>query len=407
VAEDNQPIEVPEVTVTDEEFPLPLPPPPAPGEPDDDELSLAVDGRIYRGWDSVAVTRGCERLPSSFTVTLTERFPGEADIIIEPGALCLVRLGRDPVLTGYIDRYVPAIDGKSHTVTIVGRSKCQDLVDCSAILPGQQLSGLTVAEIARKLAAPYGISVSAPTDDGPLVPQLNLIFGETPWDVIERLCRVARFLAYDDADGNLVLAPVSGETHASGVREGDNVLAAAGLFSADGRYSEYHVHLLSTTPLFQVDQAAGGTGTLPPAGSASDEGVRRLRRHTSILEHAGPMDPQVLAQQRAEWEAARRRGRSETLRVRVDSWRDSAGELWQPNKRISVMVASCKVRMATWVVGEVTYRRGLGGTTADLTLMPPEAFSPEYVPYLPFNFQLSEAARQGEEAAQRRPEGGQ
>jgi prophage tail gpP-like protein len=398
-------LEVPEVVVTPEQD-LPLPPPPPPGEVNDDELSLLVDGRIWRGWDDIVIARSCERMPSSFTISLTERLPGEAEgLIIEPGASCVVRIGRDTVLTGYVDRYVPSIDAATHRVAIMGRSKCQDLVDCSAIIENHQLSGLTVRAIAEVLAAPYGITVSAPKGDGPVIPQFNLLFGDTPFDVIERLCRFARFLCYDDEEGNLVLSPVGTEAHASGVREGDNLLAATGTFGADNRYSEYRVHLLSTTPLFQGDQAAGSSGVAAPAGTATDEGVKRLRRLSMILEHAGPDDPIVLAKQRAEWEAARRRGRAEVLTARIDTWRDSAGELWKPNRLVTVMVASCKVRAASWIIGEVIYRRGAGGTSAELMLMPPAAFDPQYVPYLPFDFQIAAAAAQSPTVNPRAGEG--
>lgn len=398
---DTATIEVPEVAITAspmENIPLPPPPPPGP-DADPDDLSLIVDGRVWRGWDSITVTRSCERIPSVFTVTLTERFPGEADLSFMPGAPCLVRLGRDPVITGRIDKHVPAIDARSHTVTVQGRSKCRELVDCAALLPGWQISGQTVKAIAEALASIYDVTVSAPQGDGPVIPQLNLMPGETPFRVIERLARFAKFLAYDDADGNLVLSGVGTENHASGVREGVNVQAAATTLSADQRYSEYWVYLQSTTGLFtQIDLATGGTGMLPPSGLAKDEGVPNKRILVLLMEHAGPYDTREIAQARAEWEAARRRGRAEVIRVRVDSWRDSKGELWQPNKRLPVHVPSCKVFEAEWIIGDVTYRRSLHGTTADLTLMPPSAFDPAYEPYLPMNFQLWDAVQQRESA---------
>jgi hypothetical protein len=64
-----------------------------------------------------------------------------------------------PVITGYVDRVIGTLDARQHSVTVTGRSKCQDLVDCSAEWPGGQIVGSSVLEIARKLAEPYGISV--------------------------------------------------------------------------------------------------------------------------------------------------------------------------------------------------------------------------------------------------------
>ena len=92
---------------------------------------------------------------------MTERFPGEADgVVVKPGDPCTVKIGDDLVITGYIDRYHPSITPTGHTVTITGRGKCQDLVDCAAEWPNCQIIAASAFEIAPKLAAPYGITVT-------------------------------------------------------------------------------------------------------------------------------------------------------------------------------------------------------------------------------------------------------
>lgn len=398
-----QVVEVPEVVVTpgaSESQPLLLPAPP--GEVPDDELTIVVDGKIFGGWDSVQVTRSCESMPSSFTISLTERYPGEAEgVVIEPGQACVVKMGRHTVLTGYVDRYVPALDARRHTVTILGRSRSQDLVDCAAIFDTFQISGQTVGQIATTLAGKYGISVSLPDGEGPVVPQLNLQLGETTWDVIERLCRFAKFLCYDDPEGNIVLRNVSTERHSSGVREGQNLLSAFPDYGMDQRFSEYQVYPLSVLPLMQAEGAAGGGGLPAPYGEAKDAGVGRLRRRVIILEHSGTGDIREAAQKRAEWEQSRRLGRSDDITVLVDSWRDSEGLLWEPNRLADVHVPTCKVSDETWSVVTVTYQRGETGTTARMLLMNPRGLDPEYDPLFSFGWQIREAAE-----AAARTEGG-
>ncbi|MFC0384330.1 phage baseplate assembly protein [Muricoccus vinaceus] len=390
-------VEIPEVVVSPSapaDLPLPLPPPP--GDYPDDEMTIEVDGKVFGGWDTVQVVRSCEQMPSSFTISLTERYPGEADeVVIEPGQACKVMMGKDTVLTGYIDRYIPALDARRHTVTIMGRSKTQDLVDCAAIFDTFQISGQTVGQIAVTLAGKYGISVSLPAGEGPVVPQLNLQLGETTWDVIERLCRFAKFLCYDDAEGNIVLRPVSTERHSSGVREGENVISAWPDYGMDQRFSEYQVYPLSVLPLMQAQDAAGGGGLPAPIGQAKDEGVKRLRRRIIILEHSGTGPIEDAARERAEWEQARRLGRSEDVTVSVDSWRDSEGRLWEPNRLADVHIPACQVKDETWIIGDVTFTRGEGGTTARLHLMNPRGFDPQYDPLFSFGWQIRQAAEEG------------
>lgn len=75
-----------------------------------DDLTITTGGFDVTGWTDVRVTRGIERLPSDFNIGMTELYAGEFHrLILPPGATCQVRLGQDPVVTGYIDHYVPNI----------------------------------------------------------------------------------------------------------------------------------------------------------------------------------------------------------------------------------------------------------------------------------------------------------
>jgi prophage tail gpP-like protein len=153
-----------------------------------------------------------------------------------------VRIGADVVITGYVDRVVPQLTAGRHAVGVLGRGKCQDLVDCAAEWPGGQIVGSSVLEIARKLAAPYGIGVSSAVDPGDPIPQFNLMRGETPFEIIERLCRFRQLLAYETPRGDLMLSRVGQVRAGSGFAQGVNVENAIATFSMDQRY------LRSTVP---------------------------------------------------------------------------------------------------------------------------------------------------------------
>ena len=79
---------------------------------------------------------------------------------------------------------------------------------------------------------------------------------------------------------------------------------------------------------------------------------------------------------------ARRAGRSRVVNVTCDSWRDSAGTLWTPNTLVPISLPSLKLVADGFVITEVSYVRSGddgedGGTTAELTLMQPDALKPE------------------------------
>jgi prophage tail gpP-like protein len=345
-----------------------------------DELTLSVGGRDLTGWTEVRVTRGIERCPSDFDIRLTERYPGEAEaFVVQDGDACVVKLGDDVVLTGYVDRPVYSISPAQHAVTIVGRNKCEDLVDCSAEWPGGQISGADALGIAQKLAAPYGITVSAPGSKGVQVQQFNLMIGETAWEIIERVCRYGALLAYDQPDGNLLLAQAGSVVAASGFTEGQNVQFAAMTFSADQRFSDYQCFQQSMDVLGDIGEGGNLLAT------AKDPGVRRHRLRMIISESPG--GGQDFAQRRVTWEANRRIGRAAQINLVTDSWRDAAGALWAPNTLVPLALPSLKCgsedEKVVWLITEVSYRRDSAGTSCALTIMRPEAFLPLPIIQLP------------------------
>ncbi len=353
-----------------------------------DDLSLIVGGRQISGWTSIRVTRGIERVPSDFEIEMTELDPdGASSLVVQPGDACQVKLGNDLVITGYVDRFTPSIDSGRHSIRVVGRSKCADLVDCDAEWPGGQISGSSVLSIAQKLAAPYGkfsdgskpnpILVSTDVADlGPVIPQFNLNLGEKAFEIIERLCRLAALLAYDEPDGNLFLTRVGTTEAASGFKQGVNVQSASITYSIDQRYSEVLAFIQSLDTFLDL----GDDGNL--LATVTDPNVARHRRKI-VLAESGDSGFEV-AKKRADWEVARRSGRSRQLIVVTDGWRDSAGVLYTPNTLVPVEFPALKLPLSKWLISEVTYSRdNETGTTARLTIMPPDAFLPQPVVLLP------------------------
>ncbi|VWC79149.1 bacteriophage Mu P family protein [Burkholderia aenigmatica] len=346
------------------------------------ETFKTTDARSISGWLDVSVSRGIERCPSSFDISYTEPYPSVGDILAQPGDWAQVMLGGDLVLTGFVDRYMPSYSGNQHTVRITGRSKCQDLVDCAAYIDGGQLLNMTVDKIAAALCAPYGIdvSVAAGTDVGDPIEQVNVMVGETSYSVLELLCRYRALLLYDTPDGGLLLAAggdakksgplaIGTRVASSGFTEGINVASASLMMAMDGRFSQY-------------DAAYQGLDTLRDIGDGGniiahtyDTTVPRFRYRAIISENVtGGKD---IALQRANWEMAYRLGRSYQVRLVTDSWRDSAGSLYEPNVLVDIDLPSLKLPKKRWLISDVTYKKGSQGTSAELTIMPPQAFYQE------------------------------
>jgi prophage tail gpP-like protein len=339
-------------------------------EDGDVTITLTASNQTISGWTSVRITRGIERCPSDFDISLTELYPGEVqDLVVQEGDPCTVQIGGDTVITGYIDRFIPGIEADKHYIRILGRGKCSDLVDCAAEWPNGQISGSSILGLAQKLAAPYGIDVQWNVDSLPVIPQINLMIGETAWEIIERVARYSQLLAYDLPDGSLFFSRVGTSQAASGFTEGQNVQRAEVEYSMDQRYSVYKAFIQSMDVLGDLGEGGNLLATV------NDPNCTRHRMRVIISEGGGLGND--VAIRRATWEMNRRAGRSAVVSLETDSWRDADGTLWAPNTLVPLSLPKLKLPSEIWLISEVTYRRDERGTAADLVIMAPAAFSPE------------------------------
>ncbi|MBP1034242.1 phage tail protein [Serratia fonticola] len=339
-----------------------------------DELTLKVGNKLIQGWGEIRVTRGIERLPSDFDLSLMDHYPGsDGEELVRKGDPCQVMLGDDLVMTGYIDRWNPALSKSRHEIRATGRGKCQDLVDCSAEWPNNVISQANALQIAQRLAAPYDINVSSDVEDMATVPQFTLNWGESSQEVIDRISRWAALLYFDTPDGNLLLTRVGTRKAASGVAQGENIEYASFTDSMDERFSDYIGVSMSTTPVAEFSPNAGYDAVT--LARARDPEAAKMRYRNRVIIVESTMIATQQAQNCIDWEMNRRFGRSRQLQVTVDSWRDKSGKLWEPNTLIPISLPIFGLKDELWILAEVTFMRGEQGTTARMVLMPPAAFA--------------------------------
>lgn len=340
----------------------------------DDTVSLTVNGKVISGWDTVRVTRGIERFPSDFDIGLMDYYPGsEEKQIVQDGYSCIVKFGSDLVITGYVDDWSPVINRSRHEVHATGRGKCEDLVDCSAEWPNNVINNCTALEIATRLASFYSIQVSSDVADLQTVPQFTINWGESPQEIIDRVSRWAGLLYYDNPDGSLLLTRVGTKKAASGVAEGVNVEDAYYRKSMADRFSDYVGVSLGISPI--SGYAPGTAYDSVTLATARDPDAANLRYRKRIVLVESTMLAKDRAQSCIDWEMNRRYGRSKQLNVTIDSWRDSAGKLWEPNTLIPVNLPTLQLSDTEMLLSEVTFLRDERGTHAQMTLMPPAAFT--------------------------------
>ncbi len=70
-----------------------------------DDVTIQVGSNRFVGWQNVTITRSCESMPNTWSLTASTEFPqGAAFAGTRPGQSCLIHFGSDLVITGKIDR---------------------------------------------------------------------------------------------------------------------------------------------------------------------------------------------------------------------------------------------------------------------------------------------------------------
>lgn len=339
------------------------------------EVVLTLGGMAYAGWTDVSIETSIDSVSGGFDLTLSAREKtGVTEWPIARGMACTVTLGGETLITGWVDSVERRIAAEDYAISVRGRDKAGDLVDCSATNSPGSWRGKKLEAIAAEIAAPFGIALVIEGDTGKAFEKFALQPQETAFAAIERMARYRGLVCWSTGDGRVIIGnPGTSGAIAGRIEEGANVLSASAGDEGSERFSEYLVK----------GQASGsdrrnGKAAAQIRGNASDAGVTRYRPMIVIGEEQS--DASSLAS-RAEWEARVRAGRGQKLGVTVPGWfteggqEAGAGTVWKAGTRATCRIPSCRID-AVLLVQRVRFSRsGDQGTVTELELVPPEAWA--------------------------------
>jgi len=335
-------------------------------------VSLLVDGTEHRGWTDVRIVRDMERMAGSFDLSVSHRWPGgPAQRSIGPGQAVEVRIDGEAVVTGHVDRISPSYDASSHGISISGRDRTADLVDCApAEGSPRQWQNKSLSEIATSLAEPFGIKVEVSPDAARAASlpfdKVQIEIGDTVGDTLERLARSRALRLEATGAGNAKLVRDPQGVATCRIERGVNVLSASAEIDWSERYGAYVV---------KAQRPGSTTGDLADVAqvtsTALDIQVRQVRRMEILAEQA--MDGAAAAQ-RARYEATTRAGRSCNATYTLQGWREggTTGPLWTPNRLVDI--ADDWLDLSTrCLISRVTLSLSSRGSIAELACRPYES----------------------------------
>lgn len=339
-------------------------------------IQLNVAGKNYGGWQSVRITRSIEALAGSFSLSLTEKWAGQSKPWpIADDAECSVLVDGVPVITGFIDRTRPSFSVNSRSISVEGRDRAGDVVDCSAQLGTWSFANVNVLELARKICAPYGVNVSL--QPGLVVPAVTVPKkkhtidpGDTAADALHSLLALAGLLAISDGVGGIVLTRAGSEQLLTALVEGENVKEAQGSFDVSGRFRTYEV-----MGSHKGRDDLNGASACGVRGSATDMNARAGR--TLIVRPDHGITP-ATAKERAQWEASTRAARGESVSAKVQGWTPASDALfhktWPINTLVPVKLPSCRVNGLALIAGVTLSHDDKEGTITTFDLRNPASF---------------------------------
>lgn len=337
----------------------------------DSNAELYVGGQVYGGWQSFEVKRSISGLAGAFQLDVTDNWTGRGPVIIRCGDPCVLKINGTPVITGYVDSFDNSLDGTNHSISVSGRDKTSDLVDCSAIVAQGEVLNQTIDQIARAIAAPFGIEVKTEADPGAPFVNFSLQPGESGFSALDRAAKLRGLLFTTDGSGALILTRIGIKKASGALVEGKNVKTISLKADTKDRYSQYIVKAQKTG----TDDNYGASAAHVRA-EASDATVTRYRPLVVIAEDQANIAD---AEKRAQWEAKTRAANAASIDISVQGFEQTAGgDLWGINQIVGVESPTMGIQQG-FLISDVNMSLDERGSITNLKLVRSDAFIPEPV----------------------------
>lgn len=329
-----------------------------------DAVTFYVNNKVFEGFKNLKIARNMMSLTGTFNITITDKWEIEQeDFEIKPGDRIHCHLGKAALFEGYIDKLSLSINESSRNITIQGRDKTQDLVDCS-ITTLSELNDIDFTGIATELCKPFGLKVLPQVDVGAKFAKFSIRQGETPFEALDRAAKERQLILLSSTHGNLIVQKRGNIRANTELIEGVNVLSAAVNFDNTQRFSDYIIKGQSTGILGTPKDATQNKGY------AKDSGITRHRPTLIISENAVDNDG---AQKRAEFESTFRAAKAAKVNVVVVGWKQKDGSLWDVNQLVQIDIKSIGIK-GQMLIERVKFDQSENGRRAEMELIRPDAF---------------------------------
>ena len=342
----------------------------------ENEVALSINGERFRFWESVRIKRSLDAFDSiEFSAPFEENNEAFRKTFRPFNyAPITVTVGDRPLFTGTMLTPTPTMSADRRTVSVMGYSLPGVLNDCnspSSAFP-LEFNGQKLGDIAKTICGRFGLSVEVAADEGPIFERVASTPDRKAYGFLTSLAQQRNLVIASTPTGKLLVqrSVATGSPVARLAQGVAPVTSIAPQFAPQDYYS--HV-----TGLQSAKVGVGG-GKYTVKNSRLEGTIRPFNFKASDTLTAD-------IQAATEAKAGRMFANAVSYAVGVSSWRDPAGNLWQPNTTITLNAPGVMIYSDyEFIIRSVEYAQEGSTEAAVLTLVLPGAFDgkiPEVLPW--------------------------
>ena len=303
------------------------------------KIELKIADRRYKGWENVTVSKSMQSIAHTFAMDI---YAGDV-VAVNDDDIVQILVDDKVFLTGYLDSINLGISDKKKPLSITGRSKAGDLIDCNIEINKQYINQ-TPKQIISDLAKPFGIEVSSTLKLKPLAIFKTMV-GETYFNAINRLCKQTNTLPISDNYGNLQIVK--------------NEQTESSIVLKDGDFKELNYPKILSSRFSKYTYKKEGIVVDVTDGSVSDDTVKRFRPFVEVNgEDKDNIDM-------AKWKMNHNKVDEVSLNAKVTDW----------DLEINTVVKlETEIVSNSFLLKDIVYRKGNSGTTSDLVLASKDSY---------------------------------
>lgn len=333
-------------------------------------FDVIVNGVSYFGLLEVSVTRSIESLCGTFSINLTAIEREDIPEIV-PGALIEIFIGNKKIISGFIDSIDVTLNDTQSEISISGRDKTGDLVDCSIANTPFNWDKKTLKGLAELVCASYNIGVITDVGINDYAENFTSEIGEAPFELFSRAAKDrGTLLLTDMPSGKLWLTNVGTVKCFDGLEYGKNIKSINFQFEYANRFYRYIIKGQKTS------EGSGWTSSnVNIQKEVLDQNIRNTRVKVFQAESQSSLSSVT---SRVKFEAMSRASQSESMTIEVIGYTQSNGDLWRENFLVDIIVNQGVVRISgEFLIVSVSYSLSNSGKITTLTLKRKDAYTKE------------------------------